>query len=146
MPTVIDDASLLAILARRAGATLTAAANAGQVMSTGSWYYRLHRALHDPTSQGSLTRMVALLPLPARNALYVLLDDLPAAIVVPGPRVLVPVMGALGLRRRVNYLTAEALAAAVINEARIRVTVETELLRSACEELNIPLDVLTPYE
>ncbi len=146
MRTVVDDGSLLAILAQRASATLAAAAEAGEVISTGSWYYRLHRALHDPTSEGPLSKMVALLPPAARNALFVLLDDLPPAIVVPGPRVLVPVMGALGLRRRVNYLTAEALAAAVVNQARIRVTVETALLRRACEELNIPLDVLTPYQ
>lgn len=146
MRTVVDDASLLAILARRAGATLAAAAEAGDVVTTGSWYYRLHRALHDPTSEGSLSRLVALLPPPARNALFVLLNDLPPAIVVPGPRLLVPVMGALGLRRRVNYLTAEALAAAVVNQARIRVTVETTLLRGACEELDIPMDVRTPYE
>jgi hypothetical protein len=143
---VVDDASLLAILARRARATLAAVAEAGEVITTGSWYYRLHRALHDPTSEGPLSKMMALLPTAARNALFVLLDDLPTAIVVPGPRVLVPVMGTLGLQRHVNYLTAEALAAAVVNEARVRVTVETALLRGACEELNGPLDVLTPYE
>lgn len=55
-------------------------------------------------------------------------------------------MGALRLRRRVNHLTAEALAAALISGASIRVTAETVLLRDACNELAIHLDVLTPFE
>jgi hypothetical protein len=41
MLTVVDDATLLAILTRRASAALSAAASAGDVLTTGSWYYRL---------------------------------------------------------------------------------------------------------
>jgi hypothetical protein len=142
---VVDDLTLLAILTRRATGPLVAAAEAGEVVTTGSWYYRLHRALHDRASSGALSTMAANLPPAARDELFVLLDDLPSEIVVPGPRLLVPVMGALRLRRRVNHLTAEALAAAMVADATIRVTVEAPLLRDACDELGIALDVVPPF-
>lgn len=145
MPTVVDDATLLAILTRRAVPALVMAADAGDVLCTGSWYYRLHRALHDQASAGSLSVMAADLPSATRAALFTVLDDLPVQIVVPGPRLLVPVMGALRIRRRVNFLTAEALAAALISGATIRVTVDAPLLREACIELNIGFEVLTPF-
>jgi len=145
VPTVVDDATLLAILTGRAAAALLAAAEAGEVLTTGSWYYRLHRALHDPASAGSLSTMVANLSSAAKDALLVTLDDLPPEIVVPGPRLLVPVMGALRLRRRVNHLTAEALAAAMISGAAIRVTAEAPLLRDACDQLGITVDLLPPF-
>ncbi len=102
MPIVVDDATLLAILTKRAARHLLAAAAIGEVLTTGSWYYRLHRALHDPESTGSLSAMVANLSPSAKHDLDVILDDLPREIVVPTPRLLVPVMGALRLRRRVT--------------------------------------------
>ncbi|MDQ6616576.1 MAG: hypothetical protein M3083_17995 [Actinomycetota bacterium] len=145
MPTVVDDATLLAILSGRASAALAEEARAGQVLITGSWYYRLHRALHDPASSGSLSNMVANLAAPAKDALLIALDDLPPEIVVPGPRLLVPVMGTLSLRRRVNHLTAEALAAAMVSGAAIRVTTDAPLLRDACYELGIRLDLLPAF-
>ena len=89
--------------------------------------------------------MAADLPPPAKDALLLTLDDLPPEIVVPGPRLLVPVMGALRLRKRVNHLTAEALAAALIAGASIRVTTDALLLREACNELGVRLDVLSPF-
>jgi hypothetical protein len=146
VPTVVDDATLLAILTRRATRRVLSAVAEGDVLTTGSWYYRVHRAPHDHESTGSLSAMVANLSPSAKHDLYVILDDLPPEIVVPGPRLLVPVMGALRLRRRVNHLTAEALAAALISGASIRVTAESALLRDACSELAIHLEVLTPFE
>lgn len=53
-------------------------------------------------------------------------------------------MGALRLRKRVNHLTAEALAAAMIAGANIRVTTDAPLIREACNELGVRLDVLSP--
>ena len=146
MPIVVDDATLLAILTKRAAHHLLGHVSAGEVLTTGSWYYRLHRALHDPESTGSLSATVANLSRTARHDLHVMLDDLPPEIVVPSPRLLVPVMGALRLRRRVNHLTAEALAAALVSGASIRVTTEAALLRDACRELAIDLEVLPPYQ
>jgi hypothetical protein len=89
--------------------------------------------------------MAAYLPPAARDALLTTLDDLPPEIIVPGPRLVVPVMGALRLRRRVNHLTAEALAVAMISGAGIRVSVEAPLLREACTELDILLELLPPF-
>lgn len=89
--------------------------------------------------------MVAALSSPAKDELLALLDDLPPEIVVPGPRLLVPVMGALRLRRRVNHLAAEALATALISGATIRVAVDAPLLRGACAEFGIDLQVLNPF-
>ncbi len=145
MPTVVDDATLLAILSRRATTALVAGVEAGEVLTTSSWYYRLYRALHDPASVGSLSTVVANLPPTAKDTLLATLDDLPPEIVVPGPRLVVPVMGAFRLRRRVNHLTAEALAVALISGASIRVTIEAPLLRQACNELDIRLQLLSPF-
>ncbi|MGD0084843.1 MAG: hypothetical protein ABSD78_16855 [Acidimicrobiales bacterium] len=78
MLSVVDDATLLAILTRRAAAPLVAAAEAGEVLTTGSWYYRLHRALHDRASSGSLSRMAANLPAAAKDSLFLVINDLPA--------------------------------------------------------------------
>jgi len=144
--TVVDDATLLAILTKRAAAHLLAAAGMGEILTTRSWYYRLHRAIHDERSTGSLSRVAADLSSAAQAELHELLDELPPEIVVPGPRLLVPVMGALRLQRRVNYLTAEALATAMITGANIRATIEAPLLSAACAELGIGLELLPPTE
>jgi hypothetical protein len=147
MPSVVvDDATLLSILTGRASAVLAETVRAGEVSTTGSWYYRLHRAIHDPASSGSLSAIVANLSPETRAVLFPRLDDLPPEIVVPGPRLVVPVMGALRLTKRVNHLTAEALAVALISNARIRVSIEARLLRDACQELAIPLEVVSPFE
>jgi hypothetical protein len=142
---VVDDATLLAVLTKRADPDLVSLAASGGVLTTISWYYRVHRALHDPASSGALSAMVAGLGPVARNTLFNLLDDLPTEIVIPGPRILVPVMGALRLRRRPNFLTAEALAAALVSDSRLRVTTESALLRDGCEDVGVDLQVLTPF-
>ena len=118
MPSVVvDDTTLLAVLTGRASAGLTETARAGEVSTTGT-----------------------------HAVLFLRLDDLPPEIVVPGPRLTVPVMGALRLTRRVNHLTAEALAVALVSNARIRVSTDAPLLRDACHELGIPLEVLSPFD
>ena len=60
--TVVDDATLLAVLAGQSGLTLHAAADNGELLTTSSWYYRLNRALHDPASHGHRFRMAEDLP------------------------------------------------------------------------------------
>lgn len=66
---------------------------AAEIVTTGSWYYRLHRAVHDDRSTGALSAAAQQLSVATRSELLVLLDDLPAEILVPGPRILVPIMG-----------------------------------------------------
>jgi hypothetical protein len=41
VPTVVDDATLLTILARAANPELLTLVDQGDVLTTGSWYYRL---------------------------------------------------------------------------------------------------------
>jgi hypothetical protein len=108
LSTVIDDATLLTVLTGRAGPQILGDAAAGRVVTTGAWYNRLHRAIHDSASTGSLSTTAAAMSPVAKEQLLAVVDDLPLEIVVPAPRLLVPVMGALRLRRRVNYVTAEA--------------------------------------
>jgi len=143
---VVDDATLLAVLARQAGQSVQAAADGGEALTTGSWYYRLNRAIHDPASLGHLSRTAAALPAAARAALIAAVDQLPREIVVPGPRLTVPIMGNLQLARRVNHLTGEALAVALLADASIRVATDGPGLGEGCRDLNIALDVRSPFE
>jgi hypothetical protein len=145
VPTVVDDATLLTILARQASRELLSLADEGDVLTTGSWYYRLHWALHDPASTGALSRMASALPAAGRSFLWSTIDDPPHEISVPDPRLVVPVMGSLRLTQRVNHLTAEALAVALAAGAAIRVSVEAPMLEQACRQLDIELPVRPPY-
>lgn len=144
MPTVVDDATLLAVLARQAEANLQAAAEAGNVLTTSSWYYRLSRALHDPQSTGQLTRMAADLGSEARERLLAVVDDLPEEIAVLSARRLVPVMSAIRVSHRVNYLATEALATALLSDGGIRIATDSPGLRRACDELDIRLELRPP--
>jgi hypothetical protein len=66
--------------------------------------------------------MVAALPDPSQAFLWSTIDNPPQKIRVPGPRLVVPVMGSLRLTQRLNVLTAEALALALVADAAIRVS------------------------
>jgi hypothetical protein len=57
-------------------------------------------------------------------------------------RRLVPIMRRLDAGRRLNFLTAEAVAAALALGAGIRVTTESRLLADACQTLSIGLGVV----
>lgn len=139
---VVDDALLLAVLAGGAEAEIDWALGRGELHTTGSWYYRLGRALHDPRRAGSLSNAMAALPPERRTRVLAGLDVLPPQIGLISPRYLVPVMARLPLERRVNFLTGEAVAAALMLGARIQVTVESPLLREACQVLGIDLEVV----
>jgi hypothetical protein len=52
------------------------------------------------------------------------LNDPPAEITIPGPRLVVPIMGALHLDPPPNLLTAEAIAVALLSGGSIRVANE----------------------
>jgi hypothetical protein len=144
--TVVDDATLLAVLAGQSGPTLQAAADNGELLTTSSWYYRLNRALHDPVSHGHLSRMAEDLPEGARTALFRVIEDLPPEIGLLHPRQLVPVMASLRLSKSVNFLAAEALGAALFTDAGIRVSAESPGLSRACSELDIAFEVRSPFD
>jgi len=65
------------------------------------------------------------------------LEVLPQEVGLLGMRRLVPVMRQLDVGRRLNFLTAEAVAAAVILRGALRVTTESRLLRDASGALGI---------
>jgi hypothetical protein len=64
-------------------------------------------------------------------------ERLPDEIGLLGLRELVPVMTALNVGRRLNLLTAEAVAAAVVLNAGIVVTTDSVLLTDACTRLGV---------
>jgi hypothetical protein len=141
---VVDDLTFLAVLSGQASRTLLTAAESGDLLTTGSWYYRLHRAVNDPRSSGIFTRIVAALSPERRAELLDLLDDPPPQITIPGPRLVVPIMGALRLDPRPNLLTAEAVAVALISGSSIRVATQSPLLARASATYGIAYTVESP--
>jgi hypothetical protein len=85
---------------------------------------------------------MAALPTERRARVLAGLDVLPPQIGLTSLRHLVPVMSRLPLERRLNFLTAEAVAAARMLDAQIKVSVESPLLSEACQVLGIDLEVL----
>ena len=114
---VIDDALLFAVLGGVAAEDLQAAGDRGEVFKTGSWYWRLSRALHDRTSSGSLSRAIDDLTAAQQSSVIAAVEHLRGNIGLLSLRELVPVMTALDATRRLNLLTAEAVAPAVVIDA-----------------------------
>ena len=136
---VVDDALLLALLAETVTEDLQIAVNNSELFSTGSWYWRLSRALHDRASTGVLSRALDDLT-PTQHARAIAsVDRLPHEVGLLGLRELVPVMTALDTSRRLNLLTAEAVAVAVVLDATIVVTTESALLTETCTRIGIDL-------
>lgn len=130
---VVDDALLLGALAGSAPRP----ALASDVATTGSWYWRLTRAVLDDRSTGSLSRDFDRLPAEDQQRVREGLLSLPNEIGLLSFRRLVPIMAALDSVRRLNLLTAEAVAAAVVLDADIAVTTRSPLLDDAYERLGI---------
>lgn len=61
---VVDDHVLFAVLAGRAEGNVEQVIS-DEVFTTGAWYYRLTRAVHDPDFTGSLSRRIRLLSIEA---------------------------------------------------------------------------------
>lgn len=137
---VVDDHHLFALLAGQAGPELQAELEAARVFTTSGWYYRLARAAHDSRLIGALSRQIEALGLDGRRIVLDQLDELPPAIGVLSPRVLVPVMAKL-TRVQLNLLAAEAVGTAVILDASLRVVAASQQLESACEHFGVLLTV-----
>ncbi len=139
---IVDDALLLAILAEQEGvsqALLITAAEAGEVFTTGSWFWRLARALARP-GRGALSRALAASSEEEQRRVYSALDQLPAEIGLLSMRRLVPVMAALP--GQLNLLTAEAVAAAVVLGAKIAVSTASPILTAAADSVGVDVDVV----
>jgi hypothetical protein len=144
MPQVVDDLTLLAILSGDAEPSLLSAVEAGEVWTTGTWYYRLHRAINDPQSTGIFSRIASELSPERSSELIGALNNPPTEITIPGPRLVVPIMGALRLDPRPNLLTAEAIAVALLSGGTIRVAIDPLPLTRGCQTYGIPLIVASP--
>ena len=127
---MIDDRLLLDGLAGRATKPVTDGLANGEVFTTSSWYYRLGRAAFGGSGTGSLSGRLERLDGPTREHVRAALQDLPEDIGLLHARVVVPVVITLRAHRQLNVLTAEALAVAILVDARLLVTVEAPLLRS----------------
>lgn len=134
---VIDDQALLAVLSDTAPDDITAAVANGEVFTTGSWYYRLGRAVTAGTGTGALSGRFQALDISVRQRVWASLEDLPDQIGLLSLRVVVPVMQALAVTRPLNFLNAEALGAALLLDASIAVTVDAPLLRAGAADLSV---------
>jgi hypothetical protein len=139
MALVVDDHLLLDLLAGSAPTWLTSELESSAVYTTSGWYYRVALAFQRGTGSGSLSGRLAVLDPEQAQRLVDTVAHLPDWVGLIGPRVLVPVMAALVLRRRPNWLTAEALAVALVTESTICVTVDAPLLRDGAEDLGVPI-------
>ena len=134
---VIDDQVLLAVLSDTAPDDITAAVANGEVFTTGSWYYRLGRAVTAGTGTGALSGRFQALDISVRQRVWASLEDLPDQIGLLSLRVVVPVMQALAVTRPLNFLNAEALGAALLLDASIAVTIDAPLLRAGAGDLSV---------
>lgn len=92
---------------------------------------------------GSLSGAFQALNEPERQRVLVSMDELPEEIGLLSLRVVVPVIQALPVSGRLNFLSAEAIGAAILLGAVITVTVDTPLLREAAVEVAVPFEVRT---
>jgi hypothetical protein len=136
---VVDDALLFAVLAGTATDDLQTALDHNELFTTGSWYWRLSRALHDTASAGALSRAMDDLTAAQQARVVASVERLPNEVGLLNLRDLVPVMSALGAGRHLNLLTAEAVAAAVVLDASLVVTTESALLTDVCTRLGVDL-------
>ena len=142
MAVVIDDRLLLDCLADRIPQPVANELERGEVFTTGAWYYRLGRAAFGGSGAGTLSGRLAYLEATTRQQVGAALQELPDNIGLLHPRVVVPVMFTLRVRRQLNVLTAEALAVAVLLQARIAVTTEAPLLHAGATDLGLDYQVL----
>jgi hypothetical protein len=139
---VVDDLLLLHVLAARSSPAIDPyfdAASRGKVFTTGSWYWRAARGVSRP-GRGIFSGYLGTLTEEDRFRVRASVDQLPDGIGVLSLRRLVPVMAALP--GQLNLLTAEAVAAAVVLDATLAVTTESNLLNNAAESAGVPVDVV----
>jgi hypothetical protein len=137
---VVEDKLIFAVLAEKPEPAVTGfinAADRGEVFPTGSWCWLLAHALAGP-GDGSLSRALDVLSVAERIRVRLSLETLPPSIGLITLRRLVPVMAAL--TGQLNLLTAEALATAVVLDARIAVTTASDLLDRTAVQVGVDVE------
>jgi hypothetical protein len=115
----------------------------GGVFTTSAWYYRLGRAAFANSDACALSGRLERFGEPTRGRVRAALADLPASIGLLHPRVVVPVMFTLRVRRQLNWLGAEAMAVALVVPARLLPTTEAPALRAAAEDTGVDYQLLS---
>jgi hypothetical protein len=139
---VVDDLLLLHIVARRthpAVDSYVASAARGDVFTTGSWYWRLARAITRP-GRGVFSQYLGTSSADERLRVGAAVENLPHGLGVLSLRRLVPIMAALP--GQLNLLTAEAVAAAIVLAASIAVTTRSNLLTQAAAAVNVSVELV----
>lgn len=142
MALVLDDHLLLDLLAEDVQGWLAETASQSAVNTTASWYYRVANAWEHGSGRGSMSGRITAMAEPARTAVVRRIAELPEEVGLIGPRTLVPIMAGLQTPRRVNYLSAEALALAVLTEATVAVRTDSPPLREACQAVLVDYRVV----
>ena len=115
------------------------AADRGDMFTTGTWYWRLARIVAGP-GHGSLSRTLDALSEAERIRVRLSLEVLPLSIGLLSLRRLVPVMAALP--GQLNLLTAEAVAAAIVLDAPIAVTTDSDLLDRTAAQVGVDVQTV----
>ena len=139
---VVDDALLLLILAGAAAPGVQGAFEAGEVFTTGTWYYRLANALRNERVEGALTAAYRQLPGAAQRLVAGHLESLPGSIGLLDYRKLVPIMTALDASRPLNMLAADAIATAIVVDGRILVRTDAPLVRTHAFAVGIGYEIV----
>jgi hypothetical protein len=84
-----------------------------------------------------LSRALGDLTAPQQARVVASIERLPENVGLLSLRDLVPVMTALDVGRRLNLLTAEAIAAALVLDATVVVTTDSVLLTESCARLGV---------
>lgn len=139
---VIDDRCLRAVLLDDVSRPLRTQLRDRSVVTTSTWLYRLAQAVRSERL-GALSGPIASLPPDLRTQIVRRLIDLPAEIQILSGRELAWTMAGLVQTHRLNYLTLEALATAVVTRATLVVSerAESPHLVAACrvERVNVKL-------
>ncbi|MGH9136165.1 MAG: hypothetical protein ACRD0G_03845 [Acidimicrobiales bacterium] len=138
MALVVDDHVLIDLLADNASDWLREEMSSSAIYTTGSWYYRLASAARRGSGSGTLSGRLARLVASQREAAQSRIERLPEWIGLLGSRLLVPVMASLDVQRTPNFLTADALATALVVDGSLAVTVDSPLMHSGAADLGIP--------
>ncbi len=133
---IVDDQLLLSILAGQESDSLFSARSNG-VATTLCWFYRLSRAIASGSSTGVLSRQFSALSTAHQADVISLVDELPEDIITLDSRTVVPVMSALSSVASANVLTTEAVATALVLDAEIAVSVQSELLQRTSEAAQV---------
>jgi hypothetical protein len=139
---VVDDALLLLVLAGSAPSRLDDAFEAGELFTTGTWYYRLANSLRSKPIEGALTTAFRSLGPAEQTRVQARLRALPASVGLLDYRKLVPIMTALDVQRPVNMLAADAIATAIVVDGSILVRTDAPLVRTNATAVGVSYEVV----